>query len=347
MPGPAERRGHDGARGERVEPAPLEAVEAWLEPLGVRAVRRQDQRAATRSSCGTHLARQLAVLGLARAPRRHVERQEARVGHDRHGTSPSLVTRIFQGPRGVDASIASVTFARGRGVLGLRRTGFAARPGLRESPPPRTRRRSPLPTRRPPGASPRVEPRAHLAQPRSASSSSMSGMAIANRVLTIADLDLLEQLAEGDAVVERDGRRARRGGLFASAREDLTGRHEPARWSPGRSGAARRAGRSRARGQSRARLCGRRSRSGSRRRPSCESPRSGPRRRAIPSGAPAAGSSSRPARASSSTSSMSACPGSSCSRRSMRAPRRLAIALDRRARPLARAAADRRRATSP
>ncbi len=117
---PSERRGDDRPGSERVEARPFEAVQPRLEPLRVRAVRGEHERA-RQVVLGAHVARQLAVLGLARAPRCHVEREQVRVRDERHGHVAVVGDahlprparrRRFDGERDVRG---------GRRLLGLRR----------------------------------------------------------------------------------------------------------------------------------------------------------------------------------------------------------------------------------
>ena len=130
---------HDRAGSERVEPAAFEAVEARLEPLGVASLRRQDERA-REVVLGAHLAGQLAVLGLARAARGHVEREKARVGDDRDGhvavVGDAHLPRTARGRR-LDRER---DVRRGRRVVGLRRRA-RRRPRRRQPSRPRARPR--------------------------------------------------------------------------------------------------------------------------------------------------------------------------------------------------------------
>ena len=94
---PAEVCDDDRSRRERVEQAAAEAVEARLEALGVRAPRRQDQRA-LHVVGRAHVGRKLAADGLA-ALRGVTSRTSRRASATRRtGMSPALVTRIVHGP---------------------------------------------------------------------------------------------------------------------------------------------------------------------------------------------------------------------------------------------------------
>src|SRR5207237_2214414 len=140
------------------------------------------------------------------------------------GTSPSFVNRMRQGPRVVGASRRSET-PGGPASFPWAEDASAAMLASPEGDPPEDR---------PPVRAPRAQ-RSHEESQRMARCSApkrLEELEVRDRDrearLRDAHLDLLEQLAQRDAVVERHRSGARGGSFLAGSREDLTGGDEPA-----------------------------------------------------------------------------------------------------------------------